>query len=401
MLATFERHAEHCGMRDPFVALADVQEERIRFLWDGRLPFGAVSVLEGDAGCGKTTLLCDIAARLTAGRSMPGSDDKASAAGAIIMVGEDSAGGTIKPSVSAAGGEPGRILVVSRRRSHASDLMLPNDLSLVRAAIDRVKAKLVVVDPLTSFSSFNPNSERAVRDALGPIADFAERHDVAVALVRHLAKAGGRSAVHRGAGSVAITALARSVLLVGKDPQSTDPHQHVLTLSKSNLASAVSFTYRTVKHPTGGRTIEWLGESTLTADELLGGSGIETQSALQEAVCVLYSILTNGPVLAVKTIKLARRAGVSVRTLRRAKSILKVKSRKTGNGPKAHWYWMLPDDECVLRRLRTLDRDDLVDVVARPTSPCQRISLADKCMGQEKKDRHVDGRSVTAESIVR
>jgi hypothetical protein len=156
--------------------------------------------------------------------------------------------------------------------------------------------------------------------------------------------------------------LARSVLVVGADPQSEDQNQHVLALSKSNVSTAPSLAFRTSKHPSGdGRVVEWLGESHLTADAILGGARQQGASALFEAMDVLYSTLANRPVPAREVMVAAREAGIAERTLRRAKSVLQVRSRKLGTDGDARWYWTLPDDERILRPWRDRQISQLCD----------------------------------------
>jgi hypothetical protein len=148
-------------------------------------------------------------------------------------------------------------------------------------------------------------------------------------------------------------------LVVGDDPQSESANQHVLALTKSNLATAPSLVYRIKSRSTGGRVVEWLGESHLTADAVLGGLQEQGRSTLFEAAHVLYSTLADGPVRAREVVLAAREAGVSERTLRRAKSLLQVRSRKLGNGGDATWYWALPDDEQILRPWRESQIEEL------------------------------------------
>jgi len=346
-------------MQNRFVRLGDLTQEPTTFLWQDRVPLGALTVLEGDAGSGKSTLLYDIAARLTTGRPMPAGANASDKAGVIFLQAEDNPARTILPNLKACGGDPTRILVLNQAGGSIRPLLLPDDVPEIETAIKEIGAKLVVVDPLTDFANFNVNDDRAVRAGLRPLIAAAERNEIAVILVRHLRKTDHKSALHRGAGSIAIAALARSVLVVGDDLQSESANQHVLALTKSNLATAPSLVYRIKSQPAGGRLVEWIGESHLTADAVLGGLQEQGRSALFEAAQVLYSTLADGPVRAREVILAAREAGVSERTLRRAKNLLQVRSRKLGNGGDATWYWSLPDDERILRPWRERQIEEL------------------------------------------
>jgi putative DNA primase/helicase len=51
--------------------LSDVVEESVEWLWEGRIPLGKLTVIDGDPGTGKSTLTIDLAARVSTGRDMP------------------------------------------------------------------------------------------------------------------------------------------------------------------------------------------------------------------------------------------------------------------------------------------------------------------------------------------
>ncbi len=118
--------------------------------------------------------------------------------------------------------------------------VLPNDIPWLEKAIQRKSARLVVIDPLMSFLDGAVNSwrDQDVRAALAPLAALAERTGAAILILRHLNKATGMSAIHRGGGSVGIIGAARSGLLVAKHPDNPD-QERVLTSIKSNLGASM------------------------------------------------------------------------------------------------------------------------------------------------------------------
>ena len=166
--------------------------------------------------------------------------------------------------------------------------------------------------------------------------------------------------MYGGSGSIGIIAAARAGLFVGPDPGSDDKYRHVLAQSKGNLSDATSVCYRTVKHADGTVTVEWLGPSRHTAADL-AAVGADDHSLLTEARYVLYSILSQGQVPANDVIRLAKRAAISERTLKRAKRDLGVRSWKFGSGSGSRWFWELPDDEELLRPFKDQDLDDLMN----------------------------------------
>src|SRR5205823_505034 len=133
--------------------------------------------------------------------------------------------------------------------------MLPDDLDDLKAEMERRHAKLLVIDPISAYTSVNMNSDQAVRKLMTPLAAHAERAGASVILVRHLTKFGGSNAKYRGAGSIAWIGACRSSLLVAADP--ANPDYRVLAVGKGNLSAAVpSLSFRPVAIG-DGMTIEF------------------------------------------------------------------------------------------------------------------------------------------------
>lgn len=340
----------------------EIVEQRMRWLWADRIPLGAITILDGDPSAGKSTITYDLAARVTIGQPMPECDRAIAPGGVVLLQAEDNVAEIVVPRLRALGTDMDRIKLLDRKLFAQQPLVLPDDLPLVEAAVGDVQAKLVVIDPLTAFLTGNTNSDTSIRKVLGPVAAFAERCDLAVVIVRHLRKAGGRNPLYGGSGSIGIIAAARSGLLVGRDPASDDKFQHVLAQSKGNLSGAESLCYRTVRHDDGTVAVEWLGPSRHTATDLADATAAaDEHSAIREAQYVLYSILAEGKIPASDVIRLGRLAGVCERTLKRAKRELGVRSWKSGSGPGSRWFWQLPDDQELLRPFKDRDIGDLMD----------------------------------------
>ena len=98
------------------VSLADVEAERVDWLWHGYLPLGKVVVLDGDPGVGKSTVSLDIAARTSTGSPMP--DGSAGVKGTVLVLSaEDGLADTIRPRLDAAQRRPG-----PRHHHHRDDV---------------------------------------------------------------------------------------------------------------------------------------------------------------------------------------------------------------------------------------------------------------------------------------
>ena len=241
-----------------------------------------------------------------------------------------------KPSHSGSGlpeRDKGRIAVF------VPPLTIPLDIPRIEQAVIQVGARLVVVDPITLFLGRNVLNDQAVRQAMTPLRAMAERSNVAVVLVRHLTKAGNRNVLYRGSGSIGIGAAIRSALLVAKAPQDSD--LRVVCQIKNNLGPlSPSFLFEPVGDERGLR-LEYRGESGLVADNLSGPGG-RPADKLELAKVLLLRLLAGGPARQADLEREAAVAGISYRTLERAKQALGIASRREGFGPGSMIYWEIP-----------------------------------------------------------
>jgi putative DNA primase/helicase len=320
------------------IRLSDVRPEELSWIWPGRIPLGKISVLEGDPGLGKSTLALDVAARVTVGRELP--DGAACDRGRVLLLSaEDGIGDTIRPRFEAAGGDTHWAQV------WRSELLpsLSESLSNIENVIDPFRPRLIVFDPLMAFLGAEVNSwrDQDVRRVLASLATIAGKFEAAILLVRHLNKRSGASAVYRGGGSIGIAGAARSVLLVARDPDEPIASR-VLASVKSNLTAPPSSLRFSVEEAVNGAArIEWTGEITCSADQLLAEQDSEEdRSVLEEAAEFLIDLLKNGQLESKKVFSEGRKHGFSDKALRRAKKRLGVKAGKIAfDGP---WVWKMP-----------------------------------------------------------
>ena len=357
-------------MRSLFVPASSVTSEPILWLWPDRIPCGALTIVEGDPGCNKSTLLYDLAARVSSGQDMPNCEGSASL-GSVLLISDEDATMTMRRTLEANNVDLDRILMYDKRLAVGIPLKLPSDIVLLETEIVRSKARLVVLDPITAFVEGNVNVDQSVRAALGPLAAVAERNRAAIVLVRHLRKGASGSSLYRGAGSIALVAAARSTLLVGADPANNE--QRVVAHVKSSLGPlASSLSFKPISKA-GGLLVEWLGPCSYSADEILSAASSEF-FALHEAAHVLYSVLGDGPLWANEAKRLVQRAGIADRTLRRAKELLKVESKRDGFGKDSRFYWILPKKSDLIRHLKERDLNELADALfhEQPERPTEK-----------------------------
>ncbi len=317
--------------------MAEVRPEVVRWLWRGRIPRGKITVLDGDPGLGKSTLTLDLAARVSTGRAMPDGPPGVSG-GVVLASAEDDPADTIRPRLDAAGADCSRVLALG-----AAEFQTVAQIDVLRAAIARVGAALVVVDPLMAYlgsaSELNSYRDQDIRSVLAPLAALAAEMGAAIVLVRHLRKStADGNPLYRGGGSVGIIGAARCGLLAGRDPDALE--QRVLAVTKSNLArEAPSLSYR-LDGEDGAVRVKWLGASAHDAAALLAApASAEDRGDLADAAGWLRGRLADGPAPAKEVAREAAAQGISGMTLRRARARLGVSARRSGYGAEGRWEW--------------------------------------------------------------
>jgi archaellum biogenesis ATPase FlaH len=292
---------EH-DIQAPGILLSDVETQQVDWLWHARIPLGKITLLDGDPGMGKSLLAINIAACVSTGRSMP--DDTPGRQGGIILIApEDAAEDTIKPRLEAAGGDPSQVLLLNNVdcldmidteiiNLRERPFSLAHDLEVLERRIKDTKAILVVLDPLMAIlgRSIDSSRDQDVREVLTPLAQIAERTGCAILIIRHLNKGSSDNILYRGAGSIGITAAARTCLLVAHDPD--DEQKRVFATIKNNLSKmACNLTYQVVENERGAPYIQWLGENHYVTSALLR-QGTSLSFERQEILRVLKEAST-------------------------------------------------------------------------------------------------------------
>ena len=321
------------------INMEQVEIEKIDWLLYPFIPFGKVTIVQGDPGEGKTTMVLQIIAKLTKGEAVlpSGSDEPALEAktvdlepvNVIYQTAEDGLGDTIKPRLLSAGADCSRVMVIDD-----NDQALTMMDARLEEAIIKTKARLVVLDPIQGFLGAAVDMHRAneIRPLMKRIAVLAEKYHCAIILIGHMNKNSNGKSSYRGLGSIDFQAAARSVLIVGRIKD--EPEIRVVCHVKSSLApEGKSIAFRLDKD-TG---FEWIGEYDISADDLL--SGDNRGQKIHEAKEFLKEILVSGSVAQTKVAEEAESRGIKKKTLWNAKKELEIDSVKIGN----QWFWMLPE----------------------------------------------------------
>ncbi|HYH85832.1 MAG TPA: AAA family ATPase [Pyrinomonadaceae bacterium] len=320
------------------VRMADVEPETVHWLWHPYIALGKLTILEGDPGLGKSWLTCALASAVSNGRGLPGADPF-EPGNVLMLSAEDGLGDTLRPRLDADSADVSRVLALAEPLTFDE----PGLLRLEAAIIDHAPV-LVIIDPLFAFTGGKVDIHRAneCRAISAPLAAIAQKQNCAMVAVRHLGKSrGGGHTLNAGIGSIDFAAAARSVLLVGQDPDETT--KRAIVQIKNNLAPHGE----AVGYKLEDGQFFWTGASTLTAGRILSiPSDDEERGALAEATDFLRDALAVGLRRSKEVKAEARQAGISESTLRRAQRALGVRVVKEGGrfgGGSQRWGWALPE----------------------------------------------------------
>ena len=310
------------------IKMSEIQSQEVSWLWYPFIPYGKLTIIQGDPGDGKTTLVLNIAAWLSKGEGLDSEMKLSEPVNVIYQSAEDGLADTVKPRLELAGADCERILVIDEKEKSLS--MVDERLE---KAIVQTKARMLILDPIQAYLGGGMDMNRAneARDMTKKLGALAEKYQCAIILIGHMNKAVGNKAAYRGMGSIDFFAVARSVLLVGR--VEGEPNIRAVVQIKNNLAA--------FGHPKAFALSEdgfqWLGDYEITADEVLGGIAPKANKMEQAKHMLRELALTSNAVLSNEVFDMADEQGISKRTLENAKRELGIRARKINNS----WYWEL------------------------------------------------------------
>ncbi len=331
---------------------ADIQPEPISWLWPGRIALGKLTLIAGDPGLGKSLITAAMAATVSKGFLWPVDKTPSPIGDVMLLSAEDDPADTTRPRLDAAGADCRRIHVLKAvQEVDAEGTPIQHMFSFKRdiAALEELLStlpdcRLLIIDPVSAYlDGTESHNNSDVRGLLAPLAELAAQYKVAVVLIQHFNKSGGGNAMYRSMGSIAFVAAARAAYIVTKDQN--NPSRTLFMPTKNNLAKdSTGLAYSIVSAENDAPVIAWdLQPVAITADEALAlPKPDEERTATDDACDFLQDLLSGGSVKASEVQKEARGAGISEKSLRRAREKLGIKPyRITFTGG---WMWGFAQD---------------------------------------------------------
>lgn len=308
---------------------SNIEPKPVDWLWYPYIPFGKLTVIQGDPGEGKSTFVLNLVSLLTKGEALPDGFKPAKPCVAIYQCAEDGMADTIKPRLEQAGADCDKVAYIAD-----DDIALTLEDGRIESAIKATGASLFIIDPIQAFIPPDADMQSAtkMRSVLRKLASTADKYNCAVILIGHMNKGSGTKTLYRGLGSIDIAAIARSVLMISRDENR--PGMRYMYPIKSSLAPegpAIAFSFKE------GGGLEWQGRYNLNTSELIDSVTIKT-SKRDRARAKLIQMLENEGKPAKEIYDSLASIGVGSRTVEKVKKELQIFAYRSGGV----WYWSLP-----------------------------------------------------------
>ena len=300
----------------PVMKMSEVEETVVQWLWYPFIPFGKVTLIQGNPGKGKTWLAMAIAAYCTNGKELPNALP-IEPFNVLYQTAEDGIADTIKPRLAKCGADMTRVRFINEDEKQLS---MTDDR--IEKAIRQNNVRLMIMDPIQAYLGANVDMNRAneIRPLFRHLSTIAERTGCAIVLIGHLNKSSGSQSDYRSLGSIDIAAAVRSILFVEKVEKEKDQDIRVVYQQKDSLAKKEN----PVAFSLGEEGLKWLGEYDISIEDLLmGKAGTKKETKLEKAQKLILELLNKRKVMCLEELEAELLAyGISSRTGRDARKQL-------------------------------------------------------------------------------
>ena len=304
---------------------SSVKQREVEWLWYPYIPYGKLTILQGDPGEGKSTFILNIAALLSKGKSMPDGYRVPTPEQVIYQTGEDNIADTVKPRLIRAGADCEKIAYIVDEEA-----TLTLEDTRIESVISETGARLFILDPLQAYLSQESDMQNAgrMRQQLRKLADIAAKYRCAIVIIGHMNKASGEKNLYRGLGSIDIPAIARSVLMISRDKK--NPDLRIMFPVKSSLApSGPPVAFKLERD----RGINWhVSQADIRPDVIARASNLRKSELTRRT---MLEMLEERDVPGTQIVRKLHIMGISERTARNIKKELGISSYKKD----MTWYW--------------------------------------------------------------
>ena len=318
------------------VKASDITLKSVEWLWYPYIPFGKVTLLQGDPGDGKSQLMLALSVLASKGKAFPFADEQEThePMTVIYQTTEDDADDTVVPRFIVSDGDRDRLLFIRE-----NEKSLTFDDNRIRWAIEKSGARLLILDPLSSYigDGCSLNAANEMRSKFNHLIAVAKDTGCAIVIIAHMNKMKDTSPLYRTSGSIDIAGVTRSILAITRTPNKEKPNERVMVQVKSNLAPTGS----AILFEVGEKGIRFIDEIEMTAEQAFASVApkIGRPSAeCEAATAFILDLMKAGKLPATACEKFLQDNGFKKSTVKKAKKNAGVVSVKEG----MIWYWTLP-----------------------------------------------------------
>jgi hypothetical protein len=229
-------------------SMGTVKMKHVDYMWSGWIPKGYVTLVAGETGAAKTTVVADITARVTTGAPWPGEEVGRKPVKVMWLGSEDGIEDMTVPRLVACNANLNNIFEIQgiRHEGQRTTFSMQDHIEKIEKVLeascnDECRFEMIVIDPITSYlcgqrlKKVDLNDSGQLRSILEPWLVVAQKYHIAIVCVTHFMKDTTRSMLHRVLGSAAFAQTCRSLIAVVERKDEQTPYAKTMIQVKTNL----------------------------------------------------------------------------------------------------------------------------------------------------------------------